>query len=85
MSSQLDFETKLVNNSYNSLGANYSLHNSYNRPSSHTHMMTPDNYFGIKICKTPYTFDDDNLVTKMPIRELPKLLLVPQPMSKIYH
>ncbi len=85
MSSQLDYPTKLVNNSYNALGANYQKFNMYNCPSSHTHMMTPDNYFGVKICKTPYSFDDDNLAFKMPIRELPRMLLVPQPISKIYH
>jgi hypothetical protein len=52
-SSQIDYPTKLVNNSYNSIGANYQRFNQYNRPSSHTRMMSPNNYFGIKTCKTP--------------------------------
>jgi hypothetical protein len=84
-SSQIDFETKLVNNSYNSIGANYQKINMYNRPSSHTRMMSPNNYFGIKTCKTPYTFDDDNLSTKMPLRPLPRLILIPEPIRKQFH
>jgi hypothetical protein len=80
-SSQIDFETKLVTNSYHSLGADYQLHNMYNRPSSHTRMLPPNNYFGIKILKTPYTFDDDNLQYKMPIRPLPKMIMIPEPIK----
>jgi hypothetical protein len=85
MSSQQDFETKLVNNSYNSLGANYNKFNTFNRPSSHTIMLPPNNYFGIKTVKTPYTFDDDNLQYKMPLRDPPRLLLIPEPIKKQFH
>ena len=51
MNSQQDYPMKLVNNSYNSLGANYQRFNQFNRPSSHTHMTIPDNYFGVKYVK----------------------------------
>ena len=85
MSSQIDYPTKLVNNSYNSIGANYQRFNQYNRPSSHTRILAPNYYFGIKTCKTPYTFDDDNLATKMPLRPLPRLILIPEAIKKQFH
>jgi hypothetical protein len=84
-SSQIDFPTKLVNNSYNSLNSNYQKFNMYNRPMNHTRMMSPNNYFGIKTCKTPYTFDDDNLQYKMPIRPLPQMIMIPEPIRKQFH
>ena len=85
MSSQLDYPTKLVNNSYNSFRSNYQRFNMYNRPSSHTRMMSPNNYLGFKTVKTPYSFDDDNLQYKMPIRPLPRMILIPEPIRKQFH
>ncbi len=85
MNSQIDYPTKLVNNSYNSLGVDYQLHNMYNRPSSHVRMLPPNNYYDIKTVKTPYSFDDDNLQYKMPIIPLPRMILIPEPIRKQFH
>jgi hypothetical protein len=85
MNSQIDYPTKLVNNSYNSLGVDYQKFNMYNRPSSHVRMLPPNNYFGIKTVKTPYSFDDDNLQYKMPPRPLPRMILIPEPIRKQFH
>jgi hypothetical protein len=88
MASQLDYTTKLVNNSYNSMGVDYQKHNTYNRPQSYTRMINhpPDNYFGIKTVKTPYAFDDDNIQYKLPLRPPPsQFILKTQPISKIFH
>jgi hypothetical protein len=87
MNSQIDYPSKISNNSYNEINIDHQIHNQFNRKMSYNKQQVAVNFWGIKTLKPEYATNDDNLAYRMERRITidPKLILRTPLIMKQFH